>query len=359
MGSYPTYKGLILFFLIIKNTSKILFIIVLITGTLLAVTANSWLRVWIGLEINLLAFIPLISDNNNLKSSEASLKYFLTQALASRTLLFAVIIIIININFIFQINFVNNNFSEIIILSSLLIKRGTAPFHFWFTEVIEGLSWNNSLVLITWQKIAPLILISYISINQIITWIIVITRITGALGGLNITSLRKLIAYSSINHLGWIIAAIRLSNNIWLVYFGFYSILSAAIVIIFNVFKIFHFNQIFSLSFPSNYYKISILINLLSLGGLPPFSGFIPKWIVIQALSNNSQIALSIILIITTLITLFFYLRLCFAATIINYYEINWIPQNNTKNINYKLINILSFSATFGLILIPIIYIIL
>lgn len=202
-------------------------------------------------------------------------------------------------------------------------------------------------------------LLSYIVINQFITLIIVITSITGALGGLNITSLRKLIAYSSINHLGWIIAAIRLRNNIWLVYFAFYAILSATLVIIFNVFKIFHFNQIFSLSFPSNYYKLSILINLLSLGGLPPFSGFIPKWIIIQALSNNSQFLISIILIITTLITLFFYLRICFAASIINYYEINWITDNINKNNNYKLINILSFSSTFGLILIPIIYIIL
>jgi len=71
----------------------------------------------------------LINDINNLKSSEASLKYFLTQALASRILLFAIIIYIIKFNFIFQTN-IEENFNKIIILSSLLLKRGTAPFHF-------------------------------------------------------------------------------------------------------------------------------------------------------------------------------------------------------------------------------------
>lgn len=224
---------------------------------------------------------------------------------------------------------------------------------------MEGLSWFNSLILITWQKIAPLILISYITINSFIITIIIITRITGALGGLNITSLRKLIAFSSINHLGWIIAAIYLGNNIWLIYFLFYSFLSMTIIFIFNTFKIFHFNQIFSLSTPSKYFKISIIINLLSLGGLPPFTGFIPKWIVIQTLTNYNQIFITTVLIITTLITLFFYLRLCFSAFIINYFERNWTTHNKSTSFNLLIINILSFITTFGLPTIPFIYIIL
>lgn len=259
----------------------------------------------------------------------------------------------------FQTNIEINHFSDLIITSALLMKRGTAPFHIWFTEVAEGLSWTNTLILITWQKLAPLILISYIYLNQFIIIIIIITSITGALGGLNITSLRKLIAFSSINHLGWIIAAITLQNNIWLIYFLFYVFLSTTIILIFNIFKLSHFNQIFSLYIPSNYFKISLIINLLSLGGLPPFSGFIPKWIVIQAISTDQQIILSILLIMTTLITLFFYLRLCFSARIINYYEINWPPKINLNNQNYILINTLSHISLFRLIIIPIIYIIL
>nr|QNJ33941.1 NADH dehydrogenase subunit 2 [Medetera sp. Qilemoge-2020] len=342
-----------------KNTSKMLFMTVLVTGTLMAVTANSWLSVWMGLEINLMAFIPLMNDISNLKSSEASLKYFLAQALASSTLLFAVIMMLMNSNFMFQINLESNNLSEMIILSSLLMKSGTAPFHLWFTEVIEGLSWNNALILMTWQKLAPLMLISYITMSQFIIIIILITSITGALGGLNMTSLRKLMAFSSINHLGWMLAAMHLKNNIWLIYFLFYVLLSAIIVMMFNMFKIFHFNQMFSLSLPSNYFKMSMLINLLSLGGLPPFLGFIPKWIVIQALSNNNQMTLAMLLIMATLITLFFYLRLCFSATMINYYETNWMPPIKLNNLNYMTMNFLSVISTFGLILMPMMYLML
>ena len=121
-------------------------------------TSNSWLGAWIGLEINLLSFIPLIDrDSNNLKSTESSLKYFLTQALASTVLLFSVILLIINSN-------VHNYlFISSIIISTLLLKSGTAPFHFWFTNLMEGLTWINALLLITSQKVATLKLISYLN----------------------------------------------------------------------------------------------------------------------------------------------------------------------------------------------------
>ena len=141
----------------------------------------------------MLSFIPLIRDNNNLISTEASLKYFLTQALASAVLLFAIILFLLENNLLINLD---NSYSRIIIISSLLLKRGTAPFHFWFPNVIEGLSWINSLILITWQKIAPLILISYLNIKSIILTCAIISVIIGSLGGLNQTSLRKLISLS-------------------------------------------------------------------------------------------------------------------------------------------------------------------
>lgn len=304
----------------------------------------------------MLSFIPLIRDSNNLKSTESSLKYFLTQALASTVLLFAVILLILknNIN-----NEINESFTSIILISTLLLKRGAAPFHFWFPNLMEGLTWINALLLITWQKIAPLILISYLNLNNLLIIRVILSVIVGALGGLNQTSLRKLIAFSSINHLGWIFRAIIIRESIWFIYFLFYSFLSLTLSLIFYIFKLYHLNHLFSWFIGRKILKFTLFINFLSLGGLPPFLGFLPKWIVIQQLTFCGQYFQLIILLISTLITLFFYLRICYSAFILNYFETNWLINFQFNKLNINLYLILSFFSIFGLFLISIFYVIL
>nr|QOV03292.1 NADH dehydrogenase subunit 2 [Hydrotaea armipes] len=333
-----------------NNSSKIMFFSILMVGTLISISANSWLSAWMGLEINLLSFIPLMSDNK-LMSTEASLKYFLTQALASSVFLFAVILFLLNLT---KVNL--NYFMEMIIFSSLLLKSGSAPFHFWFPNVMEGLSWSNSLILMTWQKIAPLMLISYIILKPLIIISIILSSMIGALGGLNQTSLRKLMAYSSINHLGWMLAAMYNSNLLWITYFMFYSILTFSMIFMFNMFKISYINQLFSLFFYEKTMKFSLFFNLLSLGGLPPFLGFLPKLFVIQSLTMNNQLFLLMFMLMMTLITLYFYMRLCYSAFMMNYYENNWLMFSPYTTMKFNLFLINSFISMFGLFLIISLY---
>nr|QNE85570.1 NADH dehydrogenase subunit 2 [Botanophila fugax] len=333
-----------------NNSSKIMFFGILMMGTLISISANSWLGAWMGLEINLLAFIPLMSDNK-LMSTEASLKYFLTQALASSVFLFAVILFLLNSS---KSN--SNYFMEMMIFSSLLLKSGSAPFHFWFPNVTEGLSWLNTLILMTWQKIAPLMLISYIIFKPLIITSIILSSLIGALGGLNQTSLRKLMAYSSINHLGWMLAAMYNSNTLWMSYFMFYTFLTFSMIFMFNMFKISHINQLFSMFFHSKILKFFLFFNLLSLGGLPPFLGFFPKWIVIQSLTINNQLFLLTFMVLMTLIVLYFYMRLCYSAFMLNYYENNWLMYSFFKSIYMKIFMICSFFSSFGLFLISSFY---
>nr|QBF01189.1 NADH dehydrogenase subunit 2 [Stegana sphaerica] len=339
-----------------NNSSKILFVIIMMAGSLVTITSNSWLGAWMGLEINLLSFIPLMSDNNNLTSTEASLKYFLVQAMASTVLLFAIILMMMKNNMNFEIN---SSYITMIILSSLLLKSGAAPFHFWFPNIMEGLSWMNCLLLMTWQKIAPLMLISHVNIKLLLFSSIILSVIVGSLGGLNQSSLRKLMAFSSINHLGWMLMALNSNETIWLIYFLMYSFLSFTLTFMFNNFKIFHFNQMFSLFFDSKILKFILFMNFLSLGGLPPFLGFLPKWLVIQQLSLENQYFMLMILMMSTLITLFFYLRICYSAFMLNYYENNWTINSNFKNMNYNLYLIMSFFSIFGLSFISILYLML
>nr|QBF00316.1 NADH dehydrogenase subunit 2 [Stegana sp. 973 JL-2019]QBF00321.1 NADH dehydrogenase subunit 2 [Stegana sp. 3014 JL-2019] len=336
-----------------NNSSKILFVIIMMSGSLITVTSNSWLGAWMGLEINLLSFIPLMSDGKNLMSTEASLKYFLVQALASTVLLFAIILVMMKNNINYEMNY---SYISLIILSSLLLKSGAAPFHFWFPNIMEGLSWMNCLLLMTWQKIAPLMLISHVNIKLLLFSSIILSVIIGSLGGLNQSSLRKLMAFSSINHLGWMLMALNTNESIWMIYFLMYSFLSFTLTFMFNNFKIFHFNQMFSLFFNSKILKFIYLMNFLSLGGLPPFLGFLPKWLLIQQLSLDNQYFMLIILVMSTLITLFFYLRICYSAFMLNYYENNWMINMFINSFNYYLYVILSFFSIFGLTLISILY---
>nr|YP_009995519.1 NADH dehydrogenase subunit 2 [Ferdinandea cuprea]QNQ07360.1 NADH dehydrogenase subunit 2 [Ferdinandea cuprea] len=336
-----------------NNSSKMLFIFILMMSTMISISSNSWLGAWMGLEINLLSFIPLMSDNN-LMSNESSLKYFLTQTLASLILLFSSIL------FMYQNNYINqntiNNFINMIILSSLLMKTGAAPFHFWFPTVMEGLNWINSLILMTWQKIAPLMLISYLIIKFMLFLSILLSVIIGSLGGLNQSSLRKLMSFSSINHLGWMLMSMYSNESLWINYFMFYSFMSLNLILLFNMFKLFHINQLFSLFFFNNNLKFMLFLNLLSLGGLPPFLGFIPKWFTIQYLTLNNQFFMLTIMILMSLITLFFYLRLCYTAFMLNNLENNWTFNIYWNNWLLNLYLVSSFISTFGLFIISFSY---
>lgn len=299
-----------------------------------------------GLEINLIRFIPLISNKFNIFSSEASIKYFLTQALASTAFLLRIISLII-FNRFNEFFFINRSIL-MILNSSLLLKIGAAPFHFWFPEVINKINWSQRIILLTWQKIAPIILISYTFPNNNFSYFVIISSITiGRIIGLNQTSIKKILVYSSINHIGWILSRIFFIERIWMIYFSIYSILTISLILILKMSNINIIKQIYSNLNNEILIKFTLIINFLSLAGLPPFIGFLPKWIIIQNLINEKFYILTLFIISITLITLFFYLRITFSVIIMSYSE----PRNkNNKNFNKKkiilfLINLLSITG--------------
>nr|UJG45410.1 NADH dehydrogenase subunit 2 [Rhithrogena germanica] len=333
------------------HPTRLLFYFTLVTGSLIAISSSSWLGAWIGLEINLLSFIPLMSDKFNQFSTEAALKYFLTQALASSILLFGVLYLGISTQLTFSGNLMTASLDNLI-ASTLLLKMGAAPFHFWFPGVMEGLSWINGLILMTWQKVAPLMLISYVLVGSLFSYaIILLSAIAGSLGGFNQTSLRKIMAYSSINHLGWMLAATLLGVNYWLTYFGFYVFLSLSVLLIFNSYQLSHVNQIFSLPLSNHILKLALFCNLLSLGGLPPFLGFLPKWIIIQGMVQAGLTPLITVMVLLTLITLFFYIRVGYSAFMLTHSEVKWDLHNPISLFGQSLMTCSLTLTLLGLLL--------
>nr|YP_010192675.1 NADH dehydrogenase subunit 2 [Nymphalis canace]QZP40829.1 NADH dehydrogenase subunit 2 [Nymphalis canace] len=330
--------------LFLNNSNKMFFLFIVFFSTLISISSNSWLGCWIGLEINLLSFIPLISNPNNLLNSEASLKYFLTQSIASINFLFSILLCMLSFK-----TFLIDNLFSIIINSSLLMKMGSAPFHFWFPNIMEGLSWLNCFILMTWQKISPMILISYYMNFNLLFFIMIINVMIGTISSFNQISLRKLMAFSSINNLGWMLAALSISENLWLIYILFYSFFITIMCFLFYILNIYYINQLFN--FNMNFFiKISILINFFSLGGLPPFLGFFPKWMIINHLLLNNLFIISFIFVMTSLIMLFIYIRILYSSLMFYSIKLKW-NKIFIKNNYLIFINIISFISLLGMIL--------
>nr|APX40655.1 NADH dehydrogenase subunit 2 [Mantura chrysanthemi] len=318
-----------------------MFFIMMMNGTLISISAYSWFSMWIGLEINLLSIIPLLKSNKNFFPAEATLKYFITQVLASTVILFTIISSMNMMEYMMSYNY----WLMMMMNSALLTKLGAAPFHAWFPEVMEGLNWNNSLILLTWQKLAPMILIMYnMNMTFFFSIIIILCSLIGGILGLNQISLRKIMAYSSINHIAWMLSSMLNYKMIWFYYFSIYSIISINIVMIFLYLNIFYIPQLFMSMNSNKLIKLIFIFNFFSLGGLPPFLGFLPKWLTINFLVNNNFYFLSLILIITTLITIFFYLRITFSSLTFYSQEI-LIVKSKLKNFYMIIFNVITLSS--------------
>nr|YP_009353184.1 NADH dehydrogenase subunit 2 [Hierodula patellifera]AOY36164.1 NADH dehydrogenase subunit 2 [Hierodula patellifera] len=319
-----------------NNSTKILFSSTLISGLLISLCANSWLGAWMGLEINLLSFIPLLSSYKNMFSTEASLKYFLIQAIASSTLLF-LILLKTNMHEMFYLTKIStwNDF----IMIPLLMKIAASPFHWWLPSVVEGLSWMNCFIILSIQKIAPLMLISYMLINNYFIQIVIISSaLMGAIGGLNQISLRKILSFSSINHIGWMLTIMILGSNLWLLYFIIYTINIISIMSLTAMINLSYISQSFNSINNQKIIKFTLFIAMLSLGGLPPFLGFFPKWIAIQFMAQNLMLFTSTILIMTSLLTLFYYMRMMYTTLMITNSEILWTISIYPKYMYSKII---------------------
>nr|YP_010247810.1 NADH dehydrogenase subunit 2 [Thelepus plagiostoma]QTJ29904.1 NADH dehydrogenase subunit 2 [Thelepus plagiostoma] len=269
-------------------------------GILISITSSNWFMVWMGLELNLYAFIPFILQTSNHLEKEAALKYFFAQALASALLLMSILFI-----------YVTPTMSTFTIMA-IIMKLGAAPCHFWFPSVMNASPWPTCWLLTTIQKIAPLMMLNLLFMHTqpiFMYMLATFSAIVGALGGFNQSHMRPLLAYSSIHHIGWMIASMSISKILPILYFMSYMIISSSLF--FFLHKL-NMNKLSpqTMNLHNNYSIISIILNMLSLGGQPPLLGFFPKMMIIFTLMNNNLVTLAIILIITSTTSLYFYMKI-------------------------------------------------
>nr|AAZ06469.1 NADH dehydrogenase subunit 2 [Anolis auratus]ABD42953.1 NADH dehydrogenase subunit 2 [Anolis auratus]ABD42955.1 NADH dehydrogenase subunit 2 [Anolis auratus]ABD42957.1 NADH dehydrogenase subunit 2 [Anolis auratus]ABD42959.1 NADH dehydrogenase subunit 2 [Anolis auratus] len=290
----------------------------LAAGTIITMTSHHWLMAWIGLEINTMAIIPIISSTHNPRSTEAATKYFLTQAAASATILFSSMINawqtgtwdITNLSFLP---------SSILLTLALAMKLGLAPTHFWLPEVLQGSTLTSAMIITTWQKLAPMALI-YLTINNLSTTVLMLmgllSSIIGGWGGINQTQTRKIMAYSSIAHLGWMITISSIMTSIMIINLVVYLTMTTAVFLTLISSKSKTMQDTTTTWTLSPALTVMMAILLLSLGGLPPLTGFLPKWLILEELLTQNQAPIAIALALSSLLSLFFYLRLTYTTTL-------------------------------------------
>nr|YP_001293815.1 NADH dehydrogenase subunit 2 [Spratelloides gracilis]BAF64128.1 NADH dehydrogenase subunit 2 [Spratelloides gracilis] len=295
-----------------------LFMMSLGLGTVLTFSSSHWLLAWMGLEINTMAIIPLMARQHHPRAVEATTKYFLTQSTAAAVILFASMT---NAWFTgrWDITEMAHPAASALALSGLALKIGLAPMHFWLPEVLQGIPLTTGLILSTWQKLAPFSLIVQLAETSnpvLLTTFALLSALVGGWGGMNQTQLRKILAYSSIAHLGWMILVAQMAPQLTLLALATYIVMTTSAFLTLEV-----LNTTMTLSLASVWTKAPamatlVCLVLLSLGGLPPLTGFMPKWLILTELATQGMAIVATLMALAALLSLYFYLRLAYIMTL-------------------------------------------
>ena len=309
-----------------------------ILGMMVMISSNDLIVFYMGLELQSLALYVLASFNReNLLSTEAGVKYFVLSALSSGLLLYGCSLIYgfsNSTNFVLIAENLNSNnygltFGIVFILVGLAFKISAVPFHMWAPDVYQGSPTSVTLFFAVLPKIAALtvfIRFLYIPfINMIDQWQMIIVFLSiasmlfGAIAAIGQKNLKRLIAYSSIGHMGYALAGLSVGSNE-----GIQSAISY--ISIYLVMNLAFFSCLFMIRKSENYFEniedlsglsknhpilsISLMIVLFSLAGIPPLAGFFAKFYIFMAVIEQSMYFLAVIGLLSTVIAAYYYLRI-------------------------------------------------
>nr|AAO23699.1 NADH dehydrogenase subunit 2 [Calidris ptilocnemis]AAO23700.1 NADH dehydrogenase subunit 2 [Calidris ptilocnemis]AAO23701.1 NADH dehydrogenase subunit 2 [Calidris ptilocnemis]AAO23702.1 NADH dehydrogenase subunit 2 [Calidris ptilocnemis]AAO23703.1 NADH dehydrogenase subunit 2 [Calidris ptilocnemis] len=333
--------------------AKLIFYMSLLLGTTITISSNHWVMAWTGLEINTLAIIPLISKSHHPRAVEAAIKYFLVQAAASALVLFSSTINAWHTGQ-WDITQLTHPTSCLLLTAAIAMKLGLVPFHFWFPEVLQGSTLTTALLLSTMMKFPPitiLFLTSHSLNPTLLTTMAIASAGLGGWMGLNQTQIRKILAFSSISHLGWMTIIIIYSPKLTLLTFYLYSLMTATVFLSLNTIKVLKLSTMMTSWTKTPMLNATLMLTLLSLAGLPPLTGFLPKWLIIQELTKQEMTTAATVIAMLSLLGLFFYLRLAYYSTIT-------LPPNSTNHMkqwhtNKSTNSLLAILASLSISLLP------
>ena len=309
-----------------------------VLGMMIMISSNDLIVFYMGLELQSLALYVLATFNRDeIKSSEAGLKYFVLSALSSGLLLYGCSLIYGftgSTNFNVIANQLNSNeyaltFGIVFVLVGLAFKISAVPFHMWAPDVYEGSPTSVTLFFTMVPKIAALtVFIRFLYVpflnlidqwQMILIFLSIASMVFGAVAAIGQTNLKRLVAYSSISHVGYALAGLATGSNEGIqssvIYITIYVLMNLGLFSCLLMMKRnnVYFEQIDDLSGLSKNHpllSLSLLIILFSLAGIPPLAGFFAKFYIFKSVLEQSMFFLAIVGLLSTVVAAFYYLRL-------------------------------------------------
>ena len=329
-------------------------------GMMLMISANNLMSMYLAIELQSLSlYVAAAIKRDSLTSAESGVKYFILGALSSGILLYGMSLIygftgsmnFININiFILNLDYLNLGliFGLVFVIVGLAFKVSAVPFHMWTPDVYEGAPNSITAFFAIVPKIAAVALIYrfclipfenfYSEWSQIITFLSIASMFLGGIAAIAQSNIKRLLAYSSIGHVGYILIALVAANNDGIkaasIYMFSYMIMNVAIFAIILSIKIkneylVEINDLQGLSKSNPIVSLSIAIILLSMAGIPPFIGFFAKFYIFIAAIKHELYVLSILGVVASVISAFYYL---------NIIKVMYFDENKEdKKINFKI----------------------
>ena len=341
-----------------------------VLGMMVMISSNDLMVFYMGLELQSLALYVLATFNRDqLKSSEAGVKYFVLSALSSGLLLYGCSLIYGfsgSTNFDIISNQLNSSeyvlsFGIVFILVGLAFKISAVPFHMWAPDVYEGSPTTVTLFFAIVPKVAAMtVFIRFLYVpflnlidqwQTIIIFLSIASMLFGAIAAIGQRNIKRLIAYSSIGHIGYTLAGLATGTNEGIqssiIYISIYIIMNLALFSCLLMLKRNdqYFEDIEDLSGLSKNHpllSLSLLAILFSLAGIPPLAGFFAKFYIFKAVLQQSMYFLAIVGLLSTVIAAFYYLRIIK----IIYFDKEKEKYDSDYNLSLK------FTLTFSTILI-------
>ena len=317
------------FFIIInlikdKNTDIYCLFILVYLGSLILIVSDNLITLYLGLELQTFSIFILIAKNReSIRGSEAGLKYFMLGAISSGFYLISLVILFLQgYNFsVSDILLLSEDYAVILCLTlitlSFCFKLSLFPFHFWIPDIYEGSSWDIINLIATLPKISVISILIQLLVNtNIIIGFSLLSISIGTLGALNQTKLKRLLAYSGISHMGFIIIGYSMLNSLGLTVGSLYLIIYmltmlCVLILIMNITSNNEYIiELGGIKFINKILAISLILLVLSIAGIPPLSGFMSKWYLIWMTIDSQYNFSSFIIILFSAIGLGYYLRI-------------------------------------------------